>query len=283
MKKIGFVLACMPMLLQAQTSVWKIEKNGKTNYIGGTVHILSEKDYPLPAAYEKAYEASSQLIFETDPIVMQNPTYQSMLMEKMNYDGDTTIQELISDSLYAELDRKCEAIGIPLAFFSKLRVSLLTSTMTLFQLKKNGIEGQGIDLYFAQKALQDNKKSLGLETPEFQFQKILYLGQGDEENYIRYALAELEVMDVSWNDLIKNWRNGDLKAMNVLLEEMKKTAPSTYNSLVLERNKNWLKQFDDLFTNQEGNFVLVGDLHLPGEEGIIQQLINKGYRLSQMP
>ncbi|NQY94638.1 MAG: TraB/GumN family protein, partial [Campylobacteraceae bacterium] len=49
-----FTLFILQNVLFAQTSIWKIQKNDEIIYLGGTIHLLRAKDYPLPIEYEKA-------------------------------------------------------------------------------------------------------------------------------------------------------------------------------------------------------------------------------------
>src|SRR3977135_2479662 len=48
-------------------SVWKVTAPaGGTIYLGGSVHALKTTDYPLPSAYNRAFDASTRLVFEVD-------------------------------------------------------------------------------------------------------------------------------------------------------------------------------------------------------------------------
>ena len=46
------------------SSVWVAEKDGNRIYLAGTIHLLREKDYPLPEVFEQAYLDSKKLVFE---------------------------------------------------------------------------------------------------------------------------------------------------------------------------------------------------------------------------
>ncbi len=47
--------------------VWKVTApGGGILYLGGSIHALHPTDYPLPAAYNRAFEAADRLIFEVD-------------------------------------------------------------------------------------------------------------------------------------------------------------------------------------------------------------------------
>ena len=84
------LLACFALLLflvctppaRADSPVWKVAKGDAHLFIGGTVHVLSQDDYPLPEAFEKAYQASSIIVFEADIQEMQTPKFQQSLVEQ---------------------------------------------------------------------------------------------------------------------------------------------------------------------------------------------------------
>ena len=67
---LAFALASpFPARVEAASAcVWKVtDPNGGTLYLGGSVHALRPTDYPLPVAYNRAFDASSRLVFENDP------------------------------------------------------------------------------------------------------------------------------------------------------------------------------------------------------------------------
>ena len=58
----------LPRTIVALSCVWKVTgPNGGVLYLGGSVHALRNSDYPLPVAYNRAFDASSRLVFEDDP------------------------------------------------------------------------------------------------------------------------------------------------------------------------------------------------------------------------
>ena len=60
-------LFLVPQAEAASACVWKVTRpDGKTAYLGGSVHSLRESDYPLPAAYQRAFNACSRIAFEVD-------------------------------------------------------------------------------------------------------------------------------------------------------------------------------------------------------------------------
>src|SRR3954467_12206613 len=47
--------------------VWKVsDAGGHTLYLGGSIHSLQSTDYPLPSAYNRAFDLSNRIVFEDD-------------------------------------------------------------------------------------------------------------------------------------------------------------------------------------------------------------------------
>jgi uncharacterized protein YbaP (TraB family) len=65
-----------------QTSVWKISSGNNVLYLGGTIHVLRESDYPLPEAFGSAFEKSSIVVFEApnnESDLLQNAQFQELI------------------------------------------------------------------------------------------------------------------------------------------------------------------------------------------------------------
>ena len=71
--------------------------------------------------------------------------------------------------------------------------------------------------------------------------------------------------------------------MNELfVESMKNSAPDAYDLLMASRNLDWMPEIEAMFEDADTELVLVGVAHLIGEDGLIQMLENRGYRLNQL-
>jgi uncharacterized protein YbaP (TraB family) len=84
-------------------------------------------------------------------------------------------------------------------------------------------------------------------------------------------------------DLTAAWREGDQKKMAALsLEEMRTEFPDIYQQLLVGRNKNWLPRIESMLKDPEVELVLVGAMHLLGEDGVLELLRKRGYHLEQL-
>lgn len=261
------------------TSVWKVSKNGNSIYLGGTVHLLRTEDYPLPMAYEKAYSASDVLTFETDTKALSNPEMAQEVMKKGMYQDERTLETVLSKEVYDLLKTEVEKQNLPMAMLNKMRPGLVIATLSALQMKKNGMGEEGVDLHFTKRGEEDKKGIEQLESISSQLDRITEMGEGNEDEFVKYSLKDMEGMKEKMDDLISEWRNG--KPMSDEIDLMKKDYPAMYKSLLVDRNNNWMPKILSYLENGTKAFVLVGSLHLHGEDGLLNLLKKQGYQIEQ--
>jgi len=66
-----------------------------------------------------------------------------------------------------------------------------------------------------------------------------------------------------------------------VLAEMR-NYPELYKTLVVDRNEAWVKQIKDLTTETDDYLVVVGALHLVGEDGVPSLLSEIGISTNQL-
>ena len=70
---MGWILLLLAVPAHALSPVWMVEKDGRLMFVGGTLHVLTAENYPLPKAFETAYSRSGLVVFETDLGKMEDP------------------------------------------------------------------------------------------------------------------------------------------------------------------------------------------------------------------
>jgi uncharacterized protein len=267
----------------AETSVWKAQKGKVVLYLGGTCHLLRASDFPLPPEFEKAYRASDVVVFETDLAKLQDASMQQKLMSSAMYHDGTTIADHLSPKAYQQLKTYCDANGIPLSIFSRFKPGMLMVTLSLLELMKLGVTQEGVDKYFYQLAQKEHKPVDGLETAEQQIEYVMTMADGSEEQFVSYSLEDMKTLKEKYDELSDAWRRGDAARLDrLMIAELKGRQPDLYKRLITNRNRNWLRQIDRYEKEPQTRFILVGVGHLVGENGIIESLKKKGYRIEQL-
>ncbi|MCJ7755686.1 MAG: TraB/GumN family protein, partial [Thermoanaerobaculales bacterium] len=57
--------------------------------------------------------------------------------------------------------------------------------------------------------------------------------------------------------------------------------PDLYEKLISGRNRSWMPAIEGLLAGQRDAMVVVGAMHLVGEDGIIEMLRQRGYTVTQ--
>lgn len=267
----------------ADSSVWRVETDENTVYLGGTVHLLRASDYPLPEEYAEAYGASDTLFFETDLNSMGDMAVQARLLQKLSYSDGRTLKTVLNQEAYSALQAHMDGIGLPLAMMEKFKPGMIVSTLQVMEFQRIGFTPQGVDAYFNNLAMGDGKPLGQLETIDDQIGFLSAMGEGNESEFILLSLQDLEETVEVMDDMIAAWRTGDNDALSELfVAEMLNEAPEIYDSLLKRRNMNWLPQIEEMLKSAETEFVLVGAAHLVGPDGLLELLEGKGYRVSRL-
>jgi uncharacterized protein YbaP (TraB family) len=266
----------------AQTSLWRVSNGTNELFIGGTVHVLSKADYPLPSAFDEAFNKSSTLVFETDIAATEDPAFAQSLLQRTMYSDGRKLKDELRPQTYRQLETFCAARGYPVEMFQKTHPPMVVLTLMMMELQRLGIAGAGVDIHYFQKARAANKATAELESTAEQLEFIVNLGKGREDDFVSYSLRDMQKLESVVREMISAWRKGDLAKMaSISYEEMRRDFPEVYQQLLVQRNQNWLPKIEAMLKSSATELVLVGTLHLVGEDGLLHLLRERGYKLQQ--
>ena len=267
----------------AESSVWKVQNDSQVIYLGGTVHLLRASDFPLPQEYDIAYENSSELVFETDLESMNDLAVQARLMQQLSYGSDKSLKTVLNDEAYSALEMYTASMGLPLPMLEKFRPGMIISTLQVLEFQKIGFTPMGVDAHFNSMAINDGKPVGQLETIDAQIGFLASMGEGNESEFILLSLKDLADTANVMDEMIAAWRNGNNDGLSELfVNDMLEEAPEVYDSLLKQRNLNWMPQLEAMLLSEPTEFVLVGAAHLVGPDGLLALLEAKGYEVSQL-
>jgi hypothetical protein len=270
-------------VLSASSPVWWVESGQNRLFLAGTIHLLRSSDFPLPPAFNNAYQQSTRLVFETDIDKTQQAAFQARLMSVLRMEPGQQIKDLISAQTLARLETYMHSRQLSLAQFNEFKPSMLAITLTVLELQKLGIGSPGVDEFFFERAKRDHKPVLALESVEQQIEFLASMGDGQEDLMIQQTLEEIETLPEHFPLMVKSWREGNSNELETLfIEPMKLEFKDLYERLLVERNLNWLPQLMRFLDSPETEMVLVGSAHLVGEDGLIKLLEKAGYSVTQV-
>ena len=282
---ISILLVLCAQQAAAQSSVWKAEKNGRHIYLGGTIHLLTKADYPLPGEFDLAYNNSQIVYFETDIEKLKTPQFSVSVSKafkattKKSYTLDQALKPDTLLVLRAYLDKRKLKFG---RFRNHSPGRVYLALMSL-ELARKGLVGVGVDEHFAKRARLDKKRQNKFETIDEHLSLLSKLSGGSPDQMILKGLQDMQNISATVAGLKKIWRSGDREQLrNLVLNPYKQDYPSAYQILLQDRNNQWMPKIEGLFQTAEVEFVLVGAMHMIGQGGILQRLEAKGYKVEPL-
>ncbi len=268
---------------QEKSLLWRIRAGQNSIYIVGSIHFLKKANYPLKKDIEDAFDQSKKLVLEID---LQNTDRQktdAITMQKALNPGGTTLEQNVSAETYALAEQKARELGIDLRALNPFKTWFVALTLTTIKLQKLGFDpSYGVDRYLAERAKKSAKAVAGLETLEYQLGIFDELSPRGQELMLRQGLEELDVLEKSAARIVQAWLKGDVGALDESLLAGLRQYPELYPKLILERNRHWIPQIEQLIKQGEPALVAVGAAHLVGKDGVIELLRQRGYTVEQL-
>jgi uncharacterized protein YbaP (TraB family) len=200
----------------------------------------------------------------------------------MYTNGETLRKYLDADTLQT-LETYLKSKGLPFDSMLKFKPGFLSVTLTGIELQRLGLIGIGVDEFYSLRALNEKKPIKHLETVNEQLEILSSMGEGNENSFISYSLAEMKNLPELFPTMKNAWRTGDnAKLRMVALAPWKDKFPQVYRSILTQRNNCWMPKIKNMLQTKEVEFILFGALHLVGDDGILQQLNDAGYTVTNL-
>lgn len=283
-RSFALILAlAVPVLGFADGAVWRVTNGASTVYLGGTMHKLSPQQYPLPEEYQAAYERSDVLVFETDIGEMQSLAVQSRIAGLSRLPGGQTLETVLDPPTHALLEGYCTETGAPLALLEPLKPVPAMLTLLSFTLQSLGVTAPGVDEYFFQKAQSDSKDLRALETVDEQIAFLLEMDEDDPDQFVQRSIEDLrEARRGALEQGMRAWRGGkEQELIERFLQNEMLVSPGLYQSLVVDRNRAWMRSIRQYIDTPETELVLVGVAHLVGDDGLVALLRKEGFQVER--
>lgn len=265
------------------SSVWIVEKEGKKMFLAGTIHLLRQSDYPLPAPFELAYQQAEKVVFELPPGSDEDTSTFVKMQALGSYAEGDSIANHIQPETLLKLQKWAERNRQPVAFFSTMKPWLLALTVAAVEYQSIGAEASnGVDQYFENKAKKDGKPGEGLETVEFQLGIFAGLSPQLQEELLLQTFSEAENIREDFSELLSAWRTGDTATLQEFLFRDAEKYPELMDAFLTRRNKAWIAPLMKNLSGEETAMVLVGAGHMGGKDGLIQLLKDQGCTVTQL-
>lgn len=267
--------------------LWKVKsESGDTEmYLQGTIHLGNDDFYPLDPAIEEAFDRAEVVLPEFN--LLEEMPSQGEIMEYATFDDDTTLEEVLSEETYEELASIFESNGLNLETMNEFQPWFVETTLLQLTTMMSDVDAQAaVDLYFLEKATEDEKEIVSLESAEEQFEMLSGYSMETQIQTLELAVDGYEEAAEGLEDMTGAWLDGDMEAMETMFDDYEEAGINDeyMEELNDKRNIEMANSLDEILQEDSGQvyFVFVGTAHFTVDPSILTELEDKGYDIEHI-
>jgi uncharacterized protein YbaP (TraB family) len=256
--------------------IWSIEKDGKTTYALGTMHMGIDPESRLPDLVWQKLDLSRAFAMETD---LSDPSLMKAMVERPS--GGSLHQDL-GDAYWKKLET---ALTPDVAD----RMNRMRPTVPVTMLSTRGLPSTSpMDGVLLGRAQTQHKQIVYLEPARKQVDLLV---KWMDVRALEEILDHLATTEQVQKDMLAAYIAGD-EAKILAIGEQERTLwkqsgrPETeYDDMMKEmlydRNASWVEPIESLHA-AGGGFVAVGALHLVGPGSVLDLLHQRGFKVTRL-
>lgn len=267
-----------------QPFMWKVQNQGATVYLVGSIHALTSDFYPLPQAYQAAFASADRLAVELDPENLDPYQSSRLVQSKMWLPQGVTLDHYLTQSQLQKLKDFAQENGTDYQRLLHIRPWMLVEQLTQAQLKDSDFQAEyGIDLHFLKQAKAKDLPILEIESLS---QQISAIADAPFQAQLAMLSTSLEQMedDNYMARMTEYWRQADPDGLYQFVYQEVLDTPQLkpmMDALLDHRNQR-MADVISIYLGQSPNtstttFVVIGALHLSGPKSVVRELESKGY------
>ncbi len=255
--------------------LWQIESEAQSapSYLFGTMHVKDKRAFNFSDAVMPSIEKCEIFALEVEPDSLVGAMFGAM------FETDTTdyLKNLLSSEEYERFKvRFEERTGYEYDNLDSKNPMIL-NVLIQPDFSKPDDKQSFVDAYLYGIAKTMNKKTTGLEDIRTQID-MFNLASEKQQREMAMELLEYDTEDYEgmYDKMAEVYSTGDLEEMEEFVGEY------GMDSMMIARNHVMANSMERLM-KENTTFGAVGTAHLWGEEGVIELLRKKGYKVSPVP
>lgn len=253
---------------------WKLEKDGHTSYLLGTMHLGVDPHTRLPQLVWDKLDAAKTFAMEIDPSQMSSA-------DLLRKDGKTLREEL-GEAYWKKLE---DVLGPAVA-------KTMLNAKPMFPATALSVRGlpqtPPMDSALHGRAKSQGKHLVYLETLELE---LAVLEKAMDARALKDLLDDLPGTEQRTKDMLAAYLAGDEAKMQAVQDSeralwLAKGRPAAEYDALLEdllykRNASWIEPIEKLHADG-GGFIAFGAAHAIGPRGVLDLLSGKGFTITRL-
>lgn len=267
----------------AMAPVWKVSDADSTVFLAGSVHLLREKDLPIPDAFDRVYAESEEIVFEIDMATMMRPETAAEMRELGSLPEGERLSDRLGEATMKRLRSYLKDRGMPEDFFESYAPGMVFLLLSSFEATRLGAKPElGLEMTYFERSRKDKKPSRGLETIAYQISRLNSFENTQIEELINGTLDELPDSEETLDAITEAWKTGQDTDLAEVIGESETFSTELRDVLLVQRNRNWIPEIEKALATDRDVMFLVGAAHLVGEESVVDLLREKGLEVTQL-
>jgi uncharacterized protein YbaP (TraB family) len=273
-------LAPLRALAAEQGLLWRMRQGAGTVYLAGSIHVLPA-GATLPPSYLRAYDEAEGLMMEVDLTTLETPeglgAFIGEVMVRALLPPDRSLRTVLGPERWTRLVAALRPMGLPEEGLDRFEPWMASMILTSMAMQQGGFEAEsGVEGQLLRRASADGKLIDPLETLAQQLDLFDGLPEPEQVAMLDQGLAESAPLGGSIAALETAWRRGDEAALLELLRRSLPEGSQARSRLLSQRNQAWLQGIEARLRRPDDTMVVVGALHLLGEDGLVALLRQRG-------
>ncbi len=273
--------------------LWKVSDADNDLYLLGSFHMLRHSDYPLSKDVDAAFDDAEALVFELSPEELLSPQLGTAMGQAALRTDGTPLNSELPDTTIARLDawtaangKELKKMGASAEVFQMFEPWFVGMMISLTEMGKQGLDPEiGLDMHLIGRAKKASKPTSGLEKGSEQIAVFDGMSKAEQLQFLNESLNDAVEAKAEIEKLHAAWRRGDQDALwNGMAADMRREYPQLYRRINVARNDNWVPKLQRMLDDEteDDTLVVVGALHLLGEDGVVEKLRAKGYKVERV-
>ena len=271
----AFPVAALPL--------WEIQGTSNQIRLLGSIHFLRPQDFPLPEAITNALMDADVVIMELDLTALNPIMVQTIMLDKAIDPNGRGLEDLLDSRSYRKAQRLAAAVDIDLSTMRQYEPWYAALQITQLRLMQLGFDGSfGVETQILMQAIQHGKDLGGLETLEAQLDSMDSLPMDAQQEFLMVTLEEAAAAGEMLDEIIDAWKSGDTAELEENFLSDLSANSELYDQLIVQRNRNWTKSIVSFTEDSRNYLIVVGALHLVGDDSVLKMLNDAGFSTRQI-
>ncbi len=269
-------------------ALFKVEQNGHTLYLFGTIHVGLPDFYPLEPRVSAALENASVLALELDPLGDQAKMAKAVRQYGMVRSGPGAAAQ-IGPAFRPRLARLLKQYGIAPESSAPMKPWMLATVLAIGEFAAQGYQPNlAVDAFLAMQAHVRKIPVLELESMDSQLSLFDSMPAADQTHFLEESIAAIEDKEQAKEakQIVQAWAGADKAELEAVASKAaaddSMSGRFTYQVLLQRRNGPLADGIAALLARESNSMAAIGVLHLIGDGSVPALLAQRGLKVERV-